>query len=92
MKLVLDTDVMPSGLQSSTGASRILLVAAWQGVFVPLASVATMIEYEAILKRPEHLSEMGLEASDVDTFLDNWALLAEPVFPHYSYKAVHSRP
>jgi hypothetical protein len=68
MRVVLDTDVMLSGLGSSTGASRVLLIAAWEGVIVPLTSVGMMIEYEAVLKRPVHLAEMGLRAEDIDAF------------------------
>lgn len=86
MRVVLDTDVLLSGLRSATGASRILLIAAWERVIVPLASVATMIEYEAVLKRPEHLSEMGLDADEVEAFLDNWAALTEGVTPHVAYR------
>jgi putative PIN family toxin of toxin-antitoxin system len=86
MRLVLDTDVILSSLRSPTGASRVLLIAAWEGVITLLAGVATMVEYEAVLKRPEHLVEMGLDTGDVDVFLDNIAALCEPVFPDFSYR------
>jgi hypothetical protein len=35
MRLVLDTDVIRSGLQSAGGASRLLLCAAVERAFVP---------------------------------------------------------
>lgn len=86
MRLVLDTDVVLSGLRSPDGASRILLMAAWDGAIVPLASVATMVEYEAVLKRPENLREMGLDAEDVEAFLDGFAAICEAVTPHFRYR------
>ncbi|GGF39903.1 PIN domain-containing protein [Aliidongia dinghuensis] len=86
MRLVLDTDVVLSGLRSPDGASRILLIAAWEGIIQPLASVATMVEYEAVLKRPEHLNQMGLDANDVEVFLDGFAAICEAVTPHFRYR------
>jgi len=86
MRLVLDTDVVLSGLRSPDGASRILLLAAWEGAIVPLASVATMVEYEAVLKRPENLREMGLDAEEVEAFLDGFAAICEAVTPHFRYR------
>jgi len=86
MRVVLDTDVVLSGLTSPAGASRLMLIAAWEGAIVPLASVAIMLEYEAVLKRPEHLLRMRLETDDIDRLLDNWAALVEPVVPHFSYR------
>jgi|HubBroStandDraft_1064217.scaffolds.fasta_scaffold00269_19 predicted nucleic acid-binding protein len=84
MRVVLDTDAMPSGLKSPTGASRIMLIWARQRVIVPLASVGMMIECEAVLKRPEHLADTGLSVDDVDAFLDTWAAIAEPGVVHFS--------
>jgi putative PIN family toxin of toxin-antitoxin system len=86
MKVVFDTDVMLSGLRSPGGASRLLLIAAWEQALVPLASVGMMIEYEAVLKRVEHLMEIGILVEDVDAFLDIWASLVEPVTPRFSYR------
>jgi putative PIN family toxin of toxin-antitoxin system len=83
MRLVLDTDVVLSGLRSTVGASRILLLAVEAGIVTPLVSVATVIEYEAVLKRPEHLRVVGLSADDVDRFLDDVIAHAEHVVPHF---------
>lgn len=86
MRLVLDTDVMLSALRSPAGASRVLVLAAEAGAVVPLVSVAMMLEYEAVLKRPEHRAAAGLTVADIDRFLDYWAVLAEPVVSHYSWR------
>ena len=57
MILVLDTDVLLSGL-----------LAVEARVVRPLVSVATVIEYEAVLKRMGHLQAAGLSAEEVDRF------------------------
>ena len=66
MRLVLDTDVLLSSLRSTVGASRVLLLAVEAGVVTPLVSVATVIEYEAVLKRAEHLQVAQLDTGEVD--------------------------
>jgi predicted nucleic acid-binding protein len=38
-----------------------------------------MIEYEAVLRRPEHLAAAGITADDVNTILDALATVIEPV-------------
>lgn len=79
MRLVLDTDVVVAALRSDGGASRRLLLAALDREFVMLISVPLMLEYEAVLKRPEHLSAAGLAADQVDIVLDALAAVVEPV-------------
>lgn len=86
MRVVLDTDVMLSALRSPTGASRVLALAAREGAVVPLASVAMMLEHEAVLSRPDHLAAMALTVGEVGAFLDHWAALVEPVVAHFSWR------
>ena len=81
MRLVLDTDVVLSGLRSAVGASRVLLQAVEAGVVVPLVSVATVIEYEAVLQRPQNLAATHLDAAEVEAFLDALVARAEHVTP-----------
>lgn len=83
MRLVLDTDVLLSGLRSTVGASRVLLLAVEASVVTPLVSVATVIEYEAVLKRAEHLEATRLDADDVDRFLDDFVAHADHIAPHF---------
>lgn len=75
---------MLSALRSPTDASRILILAAREGAVFPLASVAMMLECEAVLCRPDHLAAMALTAAEVGAFLDHWAALIEPVVAHFS--------
>lgn len=88
MKLVLDTDVLVAGLRSRTGASWILLLAIDVGVIRPLITVATMLEYEAVLTRPEQLGAMGFTHAEVDTFLDDFVGMSDEVWPHYNHRGM----
>lgn len=85
-RVVVDTDVVLSGLRSPTGASRLVLRAIREGAVTLLASVAIMLEYEAVLTRPEHLAAARLSQGDIAAFLDGLALLAEPVAPGFSHR------
>jgi putative PIN family toxin of toxin-antitoxin system len=79
MRLVLDTDTVVAGFRSDGGASRRLLLAALDRRFLLLASVPLMLEYEAVLTRPEQLQETGLTALETNTVLDALAAVIEPV-------------
>ena len=92
MRLVLDTDVLVAGLRSSSGASRVLLQAVQAGVIMPLVSVATVLEYEAVLTRREQRAAFGLGVGDVEAFLDGLVARAEHVEPHFSYRACIKDP
>lgn len=86
MKCVLDTDVLVAGLRSRTGASRRLLVLLHQGRFEAIASVATMLEYEAVLTRPENMKAFGLAVEEIERFLDSMSLLMTPVTPFFLWR------
>ena len=79
MRIVLDTDVLVAALRSDQDASRQLLLAALNRRFVMLVSVPLMIEYEAVLTRPEHLAAASITADEVNTILDALAAVLEPV-------------
>jgi putative PIN family toxin of toxin-antitoxin system len=92
MKLVFDTSVMVAALRSPTGASAELLRMARYEKFGVLISVSMILEYEAVLKRHEHLSAAGLTAADVDDVLDAFCMFAEPVINHFRWRPVLSDP
>jgi len=79
MRLVLDTDVLVAALRSDRGASRQLLLAALELRVVTLISVPLILEYEAVLTRPEQLKGFGLTVGEVNSILDAIAAVAEPV-------------
>jgi predicted nucleic acid-binding protein len=72
MRLVFDTDVVRSGLQSAGGASRLLLCAIAEGALVPLVTVAIVLEYEDVLMRPDSRLATGLTTTQVEAFLDSF--------------------
>ena len=79
MRIVLDTDVLVAALRSDQGASRELLLGALNRRFEMLVSVPLMLEYEAVLKRHEHLAAAGITADDANKILDALAAVIEPV-------------
>src|SRR5713226_7203468 len=76
---VLDTDVIIAALRSDRGASRQLLLAALHQEFELLLSVPLILEYEAVLTRPEHLAACGLSGDEASRVLDDLAAVARPV-------------
>jgi predicted nucleic acid-binding protein len=51
-----------------------------------LASVPLMLEYEAVLTRPEHLRVIGISAEEVNEVLDALAAVIEPVTLHFLWR------
>ena len=92
MKIVLDTSVMVAALRSPSGASAELLRMARHEKFGVLISVSMILEYEAVLKRVEHLSVAGLLISDVDDLLDAFCIFAKPVTNHFRWRPVLTDP
>ncbi len=79
MRLVFDTNVIVAALRSDRGASRQLLLAALDRRIILLASVPLMLEYEAVLTRPEQLEMTGLTGEETNAVLDGLAGVIEPV-------------
>jgi putative PIN family toxin of toxin-antitoxin system len=68
-QIVLDTNVVVAALRSNRGAShRLLSMVGVDNRFEINLSVPVLFEYEATLKRAEHLEHLG--AHDVDDVLD----------------------
>jgi putative PIN family toxin of toxin-antitoxin system len=86
MRVVLDTGVLVAALRSATGASRKLLIAAMDRTFEMVITAPLLLEYEAVLKRPEHLDAAGATSSDVDVILDQIAATARCVKVHYLWR------
>lgn len=86
MRVVVDTSVIVAGLRSRNGASFQILAALPKGRFTPLISVPLILEYEAVLKRDEHLRSHGISAARIDDFLNGWLMSAVPVRLHYLWR------
>jgi putative PIN family toxin of toxin-antitoxin system len=67
-RIVLDTNVLVSGLRSRHGASYQILRKLGTDEFTAVISVPLVFEYEAILKRQSRA--LGLTHQDVDDILD----------------------
>jgi putative PIN family toxin of toxin-antitoxin system len=86
VRLVFDTNVLVAALRSDRGASRKLLLGALDRTIKVIASVPLIIEYEAVLTRPGHLAAAGLSIEEVNTVLDAFVAVAEPVQLHFSWR------
>lgn len=85
-RIVLDTNILVAAARSRNGASFALLQALRDRRFIALASVPLMLEYEAVLKRPEHLAIGNRTIAMTDAFLDAMSLFMEPVHLHFLWR------
>ena len=86
MMLAIDTDVIVAALRSPSGASRRLLGLLRAGQIQAVATVGMMVEYEAVLSRPEQPAATGLTIHEVGRFLDGLATLVVSVRPHFLWR------
>jgi|ERR1051326_3809921 putative PIN family toxin of toxin-antitoxin system len=92
MRVLLDTDVIVAAMRSDQGASRQLLLAALERRITTLVSVPLMLEYEAVLKRPDQMKAIGLITKDIDSVLDALASVSEPVALRFLWRPVLKDP
>lgn len=79
VRAVVDTNVVVTAFRSDSGASRQVLEAALSKRFELLLSVSLMLEYEAVLCRPENLAASGASVSDVENVLDALAAVGNRI-------------
>jgi predicted nucleic acid-binding protein len=77
---------MVAAVRSAEGASRQLLGAALDGRFETLISSPLLIEYEAVLKRPEHLHAASASIRDINTLLDALVAVGISVTRNFSWR------
>jgi len=75
LKIILDTNVLYSGLHSASGASHRILRAIEEERVTIILSTTLLFEYEDILKRKK--SELGLTDQNIEIILDNLCDLSE---------------
>jgi putative PIN family toxin of toxin-antitoxin system len=78
-RVVLDTSVVVAALRTRAGAGNAVLRLVASGRLTPLATPPLFLEYEDVLKRPEHRIAHGLDLEMIDEFLSELAALIEPV-------------
>lgn len=71
LRVVMDTNVLVAALASPTGMSRRLVMEVLNGRLVAVVSTPLLLEYEAVLTRPDMLAMSGLARDDVIEFLDD---------------------
>ena len=86
LRVVLDTNVLVSASRSRNGASFALLLALQNRHITALASVPLMLEYEAVLMRPEQLAVSERTTESTDAFLKALSLFIEPINLHYLWR------
>ena len=85
-RVVLDTSVVIAGLRSAAGASNALLRQVAEGRLIALVTPALFLEYEAVLKRPEHRLAHGLKLAEVDRFLAGLASASQAVEVSFQWR------
>ncbi len=86
MRLVLDTDVVVAAFRSPTGASAALIERALDGDITLLVTVPLALEYEAVVKREEHLVATGTKIDEMDRRIGSLIALCEPVYRAYRWR------
>lgn len=91
-RIVLDTSILVAGLRSRNGASFAILQLVADRHVRPLVTTALFLEYEAVLRRPEHRAAHGLSIGELDRLMAGLAILAEPVDVHFRWRPQLSDP
>lgn len=84
--MVLDTDVIVAAIRSSSGASAEIVRRVLRGETKIGASVALILEYEAVATRAEHLQAGGLSLENALLVVDAIAALADPIEIHFRWR------
>src|SRR2546430_5953526 len=85
-RIVLDTSVVVAGLRTQLGAGNAVLRLVAKRRLVALATPPLFLEYEDVLKRPEHRLAHGLAPEAIEEFLAELAALIEPVEVHFQWR------
>ena len=86
IRVVLDTTILVTGLRSRRGASNVILAGVARRQVLPLVTTPLFLEYEAVLKHPEHQLATGLNPAQIDQLLAAFASAAEGVETHFRWR------
>ena len=92
MKLVLGADVLVAVIRSRGGASAAWLRAALRRKVQLVASVPLMLQYEAVVLRPEQEASSRFSPGEVNELLDAIAAVATPVTVSYLWRPMLRDP
>jgi putative PIN family toxin of toxin-antitoxin system len=85
-RVVLDTSVVVAGLRTRSGAGNAVLRLAASRRLILLATPPLFLEYEEVLRRPEHRLAHGLTPEQFDEFMSELAAVIEPVESHFRWR------
>jgi putative PIN family toxin of toxin-antitoxin system len=85
-KVVIDTNVIFSGLQSRKGASHKLLRLLPNKTFDIVVSVPLVLEYESVLLK--HSKQIKLSRSDIEDFIDYICSISKHAKIYYLWRPV----
>ncbi|MFT4256372.1 MAG: putative toxin-antitoxin system toxin component, PIN family [Pseudoxanthomonas sp.] len=85
-RIVVDTSILVAAFRSRSGASNALLTRIALGEVKPLVTTALFLEYEDVLKRPEHRLATGMSETAVDSVLAALASASLPVEVHFRWR------
>ena len=77
---------MVTAIRAPAGAAARLLTAALRYEVDVFISTPLLLEYEAVMTRPEHLAVAGLTSEDVNHILDAYAIVAHRVQMFFSWR------
>jgi putative PIN family toxin of toxin-antitoxin system len=92
MRLVLDTSVIVKAVRNFRGASAALIAETARGRIRALVSTPLWLEYEAVVKRPEHWVWPGFDEQEADRFLDTLSAIATPVSIQFRWRGLLGDP
>ena len=69
-----------------------MVLAAIERRYTVLASLALMLEYEAVLTRREHIHASGMSREGIRQFLDSMSAVLEPVVPTFQWRPILRDP
>ena len=84
--MILDADVIVAAVRSTTGASAEIVRRVLRGERTIEASVAVVLEYEAVATREEHLIAGGVTEAEALQVIDALAAIAQPVDIHFRWR------
>ncbi len=90
LRIILDTNVLYSGLYSADGASYQVLRAIERGRVRIVLSTTLLFEYEEILRRKQ--AELGLADQQIDAILDNLCHVSDHQNIYYLWRPCLSDP
>ena len=89
-KIVIDTNVILSGLLSQKGTSYKLLQLIPKKLFTVVMSVPLILEYESILHKS--IRKLNLSRTDIEDFLDYLCAVSEHTKIYYLWRPILKDP